>query len=87
MFRRPHKEYTDEKEVERQNVHWLVIMGDEGQWKHDWYNVSKEVLYGCRVETRKGNRRGKAVMELMVASVEQGVVKQAVDVVCQDFAC
>ena len=45
------------------------------------------MLQRGRVETRKGNRRGKAVIELMVASEEPGVVKQAVDVVCQDFAC
>ena len=61
-------------------------MGDEGEWKDDGNNVSKEVLHRRRKKTRKGNWRGEAVMELMVASVEPGMVKQAVDVVCQDLA-
>ncbi len=68
-------------------MHWLVIVGDEGEWKHNGYDVGKEVLYRCRIETREGNWRGKTVMELMVASVEPGMVKEPVDVVCQDLAC
>ena len=62
-------------------------MGNEGERKYNWYNVGKEVLYRCRIETREGNWRGKTVMELMVASVELGMVKEAVDVICQDLAC
>lgn len=86
MFRRTNEEYTDEKDIKRQNVHWLIVAGDEGEGEHDGYEVGKEVLYRRRIQARKGNRRGKAVMELMVGGVESRTGKYAVDVVLQYLA-
>ena len=87
MFRCTHKKHTDEEDIERQDMYWLIIVGDEGEWKDNGYNISKEVLHRRRIETRKGNRRGEAVMELVIASIEPGMVEQAVNIVCQGFAC
>lgn len=67
-------------------MHWLVIVSHEGEWEHNGDNVDKEMLYRRDVETRKGKRRGKGVMKLVVASIESGMVEDAMDVVCQDLA-
>ena len=68
-------------------MHWLPKASNESQWKHDGNNVSEEVFYGRRIEPRKGYRCGETVMELVVASVELGLMQNPVDVICQDLTC
>ena len=68
-------------------MHWLPKVSSESQWKHNGKNVSEKVLYRRHLEPREGYRRGKMVMELVVASVELGMMQDTVDIICQDFTC
>ena len=82
---RANEQHADEKRVERENMHGLVVVRDEREREHDGDDVGEEVLDGRSIEAREGDGRGEAVMQFVIASVETRVVQDAVDVVGENL--